>query len=91
MSWNEFNNQFRETDEEVKERWKKNVERKGLKKMTAFECDYSYDIREYNSIIVDADTKTEAEYKALDAVRDGYPDVHNIEVDEIREVTNTNG
>jgi hypothetical protein len=56
--------------------------------MPTYVCDFEYAIREYGSVTLDADNKSEAEADAYEYVRDTYPDVFDIDVTNVSEVNN---
>lgn len=54
--------------------------------MTNYEVDVNYLDRVFDTIPVEADDKDEAEFQALNIVRDGNPEASNVEVGEVREI-----
>jgi hypothetical protein len=55
--------------------------------MPSYVADFEYSIREFGSVTLDADDKEQAEDMAYEYVRDTYPDVTNIDVTNVNEVT----
>jgi len=56
--------------------------------MTSYEVNFSYKLPEWGTVTLEAKDLQEAEELALEYVEESYPDVENIEVDAIREITN---
>ena len=55
--------------------------------MPNFEVDYSYDMPEYATFVVNGvDSKEEAENQTKNYVEDTYPEARNIQIDAVREV-----
>jgi len=56
--------------------------------MTRYEVNFSYKLPEWGTVTLEAKDLQEAEELALEYVEESYPDVEDIEVDVIREITN---
>lgn len=54
--------------------------------MPQFEVDYTYKIKEYGVVTVDADNITEAEEQGIEFVKELYTDISDVEVDAVREI-----
>lgn len=54
--------------------------------MKQFEVDFSYDIKEWGTVILNIDNEDDASAEALDYVRETFPDALNIEIDEVKEI-----
>lgn len=54
--------------------------------MAWFEVDFKYDIEEYDTVLLEADSKEEADHMGWDYIRDTYPEVKNIVIDDVKEV-----
>lgn len=53
-----------------------------------YDCDINFDVPEIMFQVIEADDLEDAEFKAIELVKEEFPDAHNIEVN-IREVKNS--
>ena len=51
-----------------------------------YSIDYTYREINWGNVELEADDKSEAEYNAINYVRDAYPDASDVEINEIKEV-----
>lgn len=51
-----------------------------------YEIDFTYDVEEYGTVLLEADSKEEADRLGREYVRETYPDVKNIVIDDVEEV-----
>lgn len=54
--------------------------------MSFFEIDFTYDVEEYGTVLLEADSQEEADLAGREYVRETYPDVKNILIEEIKEI-----
>lgn len=54
--------------------------------MAFYEIDFTYDVEEYGTVVLEADDKDFAEADAIEYVKETYSDVKNITLDEIKEI-----
>ncbi len=54
--------------------------------MKQFEVSFSYKITEWGTVILSVDTEDDADAEARDYVREAFPDVTDIEIEEIKEI-----
>lgn len=54
--------------------------------MQNYEVDVNYLDKIFDTIHIEADSREQAEYEALNRVRDANPDASNLDVLEVREV-----
>lgn len=54
--------------------------------MAWFEIDFTYDVEEYGTVTLEADTREQAEIDGRDYVHETYNDVKNISIDEVKEI-----
>ncbi len=56
--------------------------------MVAYEVDISYDLPQDEFILINADDLEDAEFKAIDDIKNLVPDARNIIIENIKEVKN---
>lgn len=54
--------------------------------MPFYEIDFTYDVEEYGSVIIEAEDSDDAALQGLSYVKETYPDVKNIVIDDVEEV-----
>lgn len=52
--------------------------------MAMYVADFSYDVKEWGSVTLEADNLNQADEYVLEHIREAYPDVSNIEVDSLK-------
>lgn len=55
-------------------------------KMKQFEVNFSYDIKEWGTVVMNVDNEDDATVEAMDYVRETFPDAIIIEIDEVKEI-----
>lgn len=56
--------------------------------MQTYEIGFSYNVPEWSTVTLDADTPEQAEDMGREHAHEAYPDVQNIEIDFVREIKN---
>lgn len=54
--------------------------------MVAYNVEYSYDVEEYDDVVVNADDTEQAEMFAKEYIQETYPEAKNIVIDTVKEV-----
>ena len=54
--------------------------------MHKFEVDVAYDEHMFDTIPIEADDRDQAEFEAMNVIRDSNPQAHDLDVKEIRQV-----
>lgn len=54
--------------------------------MSMYIADFSYDIREWDVVTIEADGISQAEEFVMEHIREAYPDVNDIEIESLKEV-----
>lgn len=54
--------------------------------MTAFNIEYSYQVEEFGSTVLNADDPEQAEMFGLEYVRETYPEANSVVIETVKEV-----
>lgn len=54
--------------------------------MTAYDINYSYQVEEFGTTVINADDPEQAEMFALEYVRETYPEANSVVIDSVKEV-----
>lgn len=52
--------------------------------MPMYVADFSYDIKEWGSVTLEADDDAQADEFVMEHIREAYPDVTNIDIDSLK-------
>lgn len=54
--------------------------------MTTYEIDYNYKVKEFGSVVLDADSIEDANERGFEYIRETWDEVSDIEIETVREV-----